>query len=197
MKQCQLDLVSFSAHKVYGPKGIGALYVGRRPRRIRLCPQSFGGAQEGGLRAGTLPTHQIVAMGEACELARIEGEAEQARLLAFRQEVWQHVRDLPGVALNGSEVQRVAANLNIRFDGLDNSQLLQALPELAFSTASACLSAKTQPSYVLRALGLSDTEAQSSIRLSLGRFTTHDEVQRLIEVLLQKIPQLHELKRSQ
>jgi cysteine desulfurase len=195
VKQFKLDLVSFSAHKVYGPKGIGALYVCRRPRRIRLCPQSFGGGQEDGLRAGTLPTHQIVAFGEACALARIEGEAEQERLLAFRHEVWQRVRHLPGVALNGSEAQRVAGNLNIRFDGLDNSQLLQALPELAFSTASACLAAKAQPSYVLRALGLSDSDAQSSIRLSLGRFTTRDEVQRLIEVLLQKIPQLQVLKR--
>ena len=184
-----VDLMSLSAHKVYGPKGIGALYVRHKPR-IRLQAQSYGGGHENGLRSGTLPTHQVVGMGEAFALAGEVLVDEQARILGLREQLWLGIKDLEGVALNGDRMHRIAGNLNIRFEHLENKALLYALRELALSTTSACVSAKAKPSYVLKALGLSEALAQSSIRLSLGRFTTQDDVQRAIAIINQQIPLL-------
>ena len=181
-----VDLMSFSAHKIYGPKGVGALYVRHKPR-IRLQPQSFGGGHEGGLRSGTLATHQIVGMGEAFALAHALRNDEQTRIMALRQRLWNGIKTIEGIQLNGSEQHRVAGNLNVSFNGIDGALLLPALHELAVSTTSACMSAQVQPSYVLRALGLSRELALSSIRLSLGRFTTEDDVQRAIVILTNEL----------
>ncbi|OYV55536.1 MAG: IscS subfamily cysteine desulfurase [Legionella sp. 21-45-4] len=186
----QVDLMSLSAHKVYGPKGVGALYLRQKPR-VRLQPVfGFGGYQETGLRPGTIATHQVVGMGEAFEIARAEGTAEQAHVLQMRSQLWQGIAHL-GVCLNGSATQRVAGNLNMRFEGLENELLINALSELALSTASACVSAKARSSYVLRALGLSERQAQSSLRLSLGRFTTEHDIQKAIALFCREIPMLY------
>ena len=192
LQTLSVDLMSFSAHKNYGPKGIGALYVSHKPR-IRLQAITFGGGHEGGLRSGTLATHQIVGMGEAFALAEASRVAEQARILDLRQQLWNGISQLPGIRLNGSLQQRVAGNLNFSFSGLGGDALLLALNELAVSTTSACSSASAQPSYVLRALGLSDELAYSAIRLSLGRFTTEEEVRRAIAIICQQIIRLHEM----
>jgi cysteine desulfurase len=185
-----VDLMSFSAHKNYGPKGIGALYVRHKPR-IRLQAQSFGGGQEGGLRSGTLATHQIVGMGEAFSLAEEDRVSEQACLLAWRQTIWENIKDLPGISLNGHASERIAGNLNLSFAGIDGEALLPALSRLALSSTSACSTASLQPSYVLRALGLGDALAKSSLRLSLGRFTTTEQVDDTIAILRQTILSLH------
>lgn len=190
-----VDLMALSAHKNYGPKGIGALYVRHKPR-IRLQPQSFGGGHEGGLRSGTLATHQIVGMGEAFALAESLREEEQARLLKYRQRLWNGIKHLPGIQLNGDEQKRIGGNLNVSFAGLDGDSLLLALSELAVSTTSACSSASIQPSYVLRALGLSDDLAQSTIRLSIGRFTKKEEVEHAIHVICTQVTRLHEISPS-
>ncbi len=177
-----VDLMSFSAHKTYGPKGIGALYVSHKPR-IRLQPQSYGGGHEGGLRSGTLATHQIVGMGEAFALAAALRVDEQARIMTLRARLWDGIKQVPGIRLNGHEQRRVAGNLNVSFSGIDGAQLLPTLHELAVSSTSACMSALNQASYVLRALGLSPELAHSSIRLSLGRFTTDEQVARAILII--------------
>ena len=184
-----VDLMSLSAHKNYGPKGIGALYVRQKPR-IRLQPQSFGGGQEGGLRAGTLPTHQIVGMGEAFALSEALRIEEQPRILKLRQHLWEGISHLPGIQLNGSTVLRIAGNLNVSFKHIDGAELIPALSELAVSSASACASASLQPSYVLRALGLSSDLAQSSIRLSMGRFTSTEDIEKAIAIIGREIPKL-------
>ena len=184
-----VDLMSLSAHKNYGPKGIGALYVRQKPR-IRLQPQSFGGGQEGGLRAGTLPTHQIVGMGEAFALSEALRIEEQPRILTLRQHLWEGISHLPGIQLNGSTVLRIAGNLNVSFKHIDGAELIPALSELAVSSASACASASLQPSYVLRALGLSSDLAQSSIRLSMGRFTSTEDIEKAIAIIGREIPKL-------
>lgn len=189
LKDLPVDLMSFSAHKNYGPKGVGALYIRHKPR-IRIQPQSFGGGQEGGLRAGTLPTHQIVGMGEAFALSEAARIDEQPRLLDLRQRLWAGISMLPGIHLNGSITQRIAGNLNVSFNGIDGAALLPALSELAVSSTSACASASSQPSYVLRALGLSHALALSSVRLSMGRFTTRDEVDIAIEIICRQIHML-------
>lgn len=177
-----VDLMSFSAHKMYGPKGVGALYVRHKPR-IRLQPQTFGGGHEGGLRSGTLATHQIVGLSEAMLLSNALRVEEQARLLSMRKRLWDGIKSIPGIQLNGHEQARIAGNLNVSFTGIDGGMLLQALHGLAVSTASACLSQRTQSSYVLQALGLSPHLVQSSIRLSLGRFTTDEDVQHAIMMI--------------
>ncbi|WP_454785786.1 IscS subfamily cysteine desulfurase [Legionella sp. WA2024007413] len=192
LTRLSVDLMALSAHKNYGPKGMGALYVRHKPR-IRLQPQSFGGGHEGGLRSGTLPTHQIVGMGEAFALAELLREEEQARLLMYRQRLWNGIKHLPGIQINGDEQKRIAGNLNISFAGLDGDSLLLALSDLAVSTTSACSSASIQPSYVLKALGLSDELAQSTIRLSLGRFTKEAEVEHAISVICTQVTRLHEI----
>ncbi|MCC5016188.1 MULTISPECIES: IscS subfamily cysteine desulfurase [unclassified Legionella] len=192
LRKLPVDLMSFSAHKNYGPKGIGALYVRHKPR-IRIQALSFGGGHEGGMRSGTLATHQIVAMGEAFALAEHSRVQEQAGILRLRQQLWQGIKHLPGVRLNGHEEQRVAGNLNVTFAGVDGDSLLLALRELAISTTSACAAASRQPSYVLRALGLNDELAYSSIRLSCGRFTTEEQVKQAIEIICYQINRLHEI----
>ncbi|KTD32451.1 cysteine desulfurase NifS [Legionella moravica] len=187
-----VDLMSFSAHKMYGPKGIGALYVRHKPR-IRLQAQTFGGGHEGGLRSGTLATHQIVGFGEAFALAEQEREEEQNRLLSYRQQLWDGIKHLGGVQLNGHAEKRIAGNLNMSFSGLDGDALLLALRELAVSTTSACTSASIQPSYVLRAIGLTEDLAYSSIRLSIGRFTTKEQIDKAISVICDQVSRLHEM----
>lgn len=189
LRELPVHLMSFSAHKNYGPKGVGALYVRHQPR-IRLQPQSFGGGHESGLRAGTLPTHQIVGMGEAFALSESGRIDEQCRLLRLRQKLWEGIRHLPGIFLNGSAKQRIAGNLNVSFSGIDGGELLPALSELAISTTSACSSASLQPSYVLCALGLSKDLARSSVRLSMGRFTTDEQVDQAITIICRQIEKL-------
>lgn len=192
LAQMPVHLMSFSAHKNYGPKGIGALYVRSRPR-IRLQPQIYGGGHESGLRSGTLPTHQIVAMGEAFALGEAQREQEQARILQYRLHLWEQIKQLPGAQLNGHEHQRLAGNLNVSFRGLNGDSLLFALHELAVSTSSACTSASVQPSYVLKELGLSDDVAQSTIRLSIGRFTQQEDIEKTIDIITREVKRLHEM----
>ncbi|HHS5294941.1 TPA: IscS subfamily cysteine desulfurase [Legionella pneumophila] len=192
LSQLSVDLMSFSAHKNYGPKGVGALYVRHKPR-IRLQPLSYGGGHEGGLRSGTLPTHQIVGMGEAFAIAEADRVPEQTRILNLRKQLWDGIRHLHAIKLNGHEHRRIAGNLNVSFVGLNGDSLLFALSELAISTTSACSSASIQPSYVLRAIGLTDTEAQSSIRLSIGRFTSELQIKKAIDVICTQVSRLHEL----
>ncbi|GGD58651.1 IscS subfamily cysteine desulfurase [Lacimicrobium alkaliphilum] len=180
LQQLPVDLMSFSAHKSYGPKGIGALYVRRQPR-IHLNAQIHGGGHERGMRSGTLPTHQIVGMGEAFALAGKLMASENQRILALRQRLWRGISDIEGIGLNGSESARVAGNLNIHFADVDGEALLMALKDLAVSSGSACASASIEPSYVLKALGLSDQLAHSSVRLSIGRFTTEQDIDFAIE----------------
>lgn len=192
LSQLSVDLMSFSAHKNYGPKGIGALYVRHKPR-IRLQALSYGGGHEGGLRSGTLPTHQIAGMGKAFLIAETERITEQERILNFRKQLWDGIRHLPNIKLNGHERMRIAGNLNISFIGISGDSLLFALNELAVSTTSACSSASIQPSYVLRAIGLTDEEAQSSIRLSIGRFTSEEQIIKAIDIICKQVSRLHEL----
>ncbi|HAT7768808.1 TPA: IscS subfamily cysteine desulfurase [Legionella pneumophila] len=192
LSQLSVDLMSFSAHKNYGPKGVGALYVRHKPR-IRLQALSYGGGHEGGLRSGTLATHQIVGMGEAFIIAEAERNTEQTRILSFRKQLWEGIQHLPAVRLNGHADRRIAGNLNVSFVGLNGDSLLFALNELAVSTTSACSSASIQPSYVLRAIGLTDTEAQSAIRLSIGRFTSAEQIKKAIDIICTQVSRLHEL----
>ncbi|KTC85692.1 MULTISPECIES: IscS subfamily cysteine desulfurase [Legionella] len=192
LSRLSVDLMSFSGHKIYGPKGIGALYVRHKPR-VRLQPQSFGGGHEGGLRSGTLPTHQIVGLGEAFAIAEAECLSEQTTILGLRQQLWDGIKHLPGIRLNGHEHQRLAGNLNLTFAGIEGDSLLYALREIAISTTSACAAASMQPSYVLRALGLSDELAYSSIRLSLGRFTSEEQVKQVIAIICHQVNRLHEI----
>jgi cysteine desulfurase len=176
----KVDLMSFCAHKTYGPKGIGALFVRRTPR-VRLQAQMHGGGHERGMRSGTLPTHQIVGMGESFEIAGKEMVAEQARLKVLSTELWEGLRTLDEVYLNGNASQRVANTLNVSFNFVEGESLMMALKDLAVSSGSACTSATLEPSYVLRALGLSDEMAHSSIRFSMGRFTTKDEIDQVLD----------------
>ncbi len=175
LSSMQVDLMSFSGHKIYGPKGIGALYVRRNPR-VRLEPLMHGGGQEQGLRSGTLPTHQIVGMGEAFHLAQQEMVEESKRILELRQRLWQGIQRLGDVHVNGDLQQRLPGNLNVSFAGVEGESLLLSFKDLAVSSGSACNSASIEPSYVLRALGLNDALAHSSIRFSMGRFTTRAEI---------------------
>ena len=184
-----VHLMSFSAHKNYGPKGVGALYVRHKPR-IRLQPQSFGGGHEAGLRSGTMPTHQIVGMGEAFALTESLRIEEQAGILKLRERLWDGIKHLPGIQLNGCPLKRIAGNINMSFSGIDGEALLPALSPLALSTSSACFSSSSHPSYVLKAIGLSDDLAKSSIRLSIGRFTTAEDVDQAIDIFCKQIPQL-------
>lgn len=195
LNQLSVDLMSFSAHKNYGPKGVGVLYVRHKPR-IRLQAQTYGGGHEGGLRSGTLATHQIVGMGMAFELAECSRVEEQGRILKYRQQLWKGIKDLPGIHLNGHEQKRLAGNLNMSFSGLDGDSLLLALRDLAISTSSACSSASTQPSYVLKALGLTDDLVQNSIRLSIGRFTQEEHIEQAIAIMCTQVSRLHEISPS-
>lgn len=187
-----VDLMSFSAHKTYGPKGIGALYVCRRPR-IRLSAQIHGGGHERGFRSGTLATHQIVGMGAAFELAQQVQATELARIQQLRDRLWQGLQDIPDIYLNGDVDQRVPHNLNISFNYVEGESLIMALKELAVSSGSACTSASLEPSYVLRALGRNDELAHSSIRFTLGRFTTEADIDRAIKIIRDKVARLRDL----
>jgi cysteine desulfurase len=188
----KVDLMSFSAHKVYGPKGIGALYVRRKPR-VRLEAQMHGGGHERGMRSGTLPTHQIVGMGEAFRLAGEEMATDNERILSLRKRLWAGMSDMEEVYLNGDEDQRVAGNLNVSFAFVEGESLIMALKDLAVSSGSACTSASLEPSYVLRALGREDELAHSSIRFTLGRFSTVDEVDYAIKKIKTEVERLREL----
>lgn len=187
-----VDLMSFSAHKVYGPKGIGALYVRSRPR-VRLEPQLHGGGHERGLRSGTLATHQIVGMGEAFELAQANLELDRAHYQRLFEKLLHALLPLGGVHLNGSLAHRVYNNLSLSFEGVDGESLVYALSDLCVSTASACVSASIEPSYVLKNLGLADRLAHSTIRLSLGRYTTEEEVDVAIKLITSQVKRLREM----
>ncbi|QLH42992.1 MAG: IscS subfamily cysteine desulfurase [Coxiellaceae bacterium] len=184
-----VDLLSLSAHKVYGPKGIGALYVRRQPR-VHLQPLIHGGGQERGLRAGTLPTHQIVGMGEAFRLAKLEMATEIPRIAQLRDRLWHSIAALGDVYLNGDMQQRVANNLNVSFAFVEGESLLLAMNNLAVSSGSACTSASVEPSHVLRALGRSHELAHSTVRFSLGRFTTEQDIDMAIEQVTTAVKRL-------
>jgi cysteine desulfurase len=184
-----VDLLSLSAHKLYGPKGVGALYVGRRPR-VELEAQIHGGGHERGMRSGTLATHQAVGMGAACALAAADMPAESARILRLRERFRHGIRGLPEVFLNGDAERRLPGNLNLSFGGVDGEALLLALKDLALSTGSACTSASLDPSYVLRALGVDHALALSALRFSFGRFTSEQDVDTAVELLLKIVPAL-------
>ena len=187
------DLMSLSAHKIYGPKGIGALYVRRKPR-ARIEAQMHGGGHERGLRSGTLPTHQIVGMGEAFRIAREEMAAENARILALRNRLLSGLQNgMEHIYVNGDLEARVAYNLNVSFAYVEGESLMMAVKDIALSSGSACTSASLEPSYVLRALGRSDELAHSSIRFSIGRFTTAEEVDYVVRVFREKIARLREM----
>lgn len=174
LQQLKVDLMSFSAHKVYGPKGIGALYIRQQPR-IHLAPQIHGGEQEGGIRSGTLATHQIIGMGKALEISAQEMIDENHRLLGLRMQLWQAIKSLGNVQINGSLTNRIAGNLNISFDDIDGELLLAALKDLALSAASTCN--KGQSSYVLKAIGVPNKLILNTLRISIGRFTTTTEIE--------------------
>jgi cysteine desulfurase len=185
----QIDLLALTAHKLYGPKGIGALYV--HPRcRARLVPLQFGGGQERGLRSGTLPVHQVVGFGAACRIAREEGAAEAQRLLALREQLWLALSVLPDLRRNSEAARSLPGILNVAFPGAEGESLLFGLPELALTTGSACNSDSDEPSYVLRALGLDTATAQSSLRFSLGRYTTASDIERAAAAVCREVRRL-------
>ena len=187
-----VDLMSFSAHKTYGPKGIGALYVRRKPR-VKLQAQMHGGGHERGFRSGTLATHQIVGMGEAFRLARLEMETENQRIARLRNRLWAGLSTIPDVYLNGDIDARIAHNLNVSFAYIEGEALLMALVDLAVSSGSACTSASLEPSYVLRALGRSDELAHSSIRFTLGRYTTEEDIDFAIGLVSEQVAKLRDI----
>ncbi len=190
--EMNVDLMSLCAHKVYGPKGIGALYVRRKPR-VRLEAQIHGGGHERGMRSGTLPTHQIVGMGEAFRIAREEMAAENERMRALRDRLWDGVKDMEEIYLNGDLEQRIPGNLNISFNFVEGESLIMSLKDIAVSSGSACTSASLEPSYVLRAIGRNDELAHSSIRFTMGRFSTEEEVDFTIKKVREAVEKLREL----
>ncbi len=192
MESLKVDLMSFSAHKVYGPKGIGALYVRRKPR-VRLEAQMHGGGHERGLRSGTLATHQIVGMGEAFRIAGEEMASENDRIRMLRDRLYDGLKDAEEVYVNGDYDHRIAGNINISFNFVEGESLIMALSELAVSSGSACTSASLEPSYVLRALGRNDELAHSSIRFGIGRYTTVEEIDYTIEVVKKAVDKLRDL----
>ncbi len=191
LSQMHIDLMSLTAHKIYGPKGIGALYVRRQPK-VRIKPQVHGGGHEQGMRSGTLPTHQIVGMGEAFALAMNEMAAENARILALRNRLLNGLTDIPAMSVNGDLEQRVPGNLNVSFGYVEGESLMLALRDLEISSGSACTSASLEPSYVLHALGLSDELAHSSVRITVGRFSTEEEVDYAVAVIKKAVAKLRE-----
>lgn len=192
LEAMKVDLMSFSAHKTYGPKGIGALYVRRKPR-VRLEAQMHGGGHERGMRSGTLATHQIVGMGEAFRVAREEMASERIRIKALNERFWDRLKDMEELYLNGSATARVPHNLNVSFNYVEGESLIMALKDLAVSSGSACTSASLEPSYVLRALGRNDELAHSSIRFTFGRFTTEEEVDYAAAKSREAVEKLREL----
>lgn len=192
LSELAVDLMSFSGHKLYGPKGVGALFVGRKPR-VRIEAQMHGGGHERGMRSGTLPTHQLVGMGEACRIAQEEMATDQARIQTLKDRLWRGMNQLEAVHLNGHPSQCVPNIVNVSFAYVEGESLMMALKELAVSSGSACTSASLEPSYVLRALGLSDELAHSSIRFSMGRFTTASDIDYTIERVCEAVNKLREL----
>lgn len=192
-EKLKIDLMSLSGHKVYGPKGIGALYVRRKPR-VRIEPQIHGGGHERGMRSGTLPTHQIVGMGEAYRLARLEQVEEIKRIAALRNRLKDGIeKNIPEIVINGDMEHRVCSNLNVSFNFIEGESLMMAVKDLAVSSGSACTSASLEPSYVLKSLGRSDELAHSSIRFTLGRFTTEEEIDFAVKLLTEKVAKLRKL----
>lgn len=192
-EKLKIDLMSLSGHKVYGPKGIGALYVRRKPR-VRIEPQIHGGGHERGMRSGTLPTHQIVGMGEAYRLARLEQAEEIKRIAALRDRLKDGIeKNIPEIVINGDMEHRVCSNLNVSFNFIEGESLMMAVKDLAVSSGSACTSASLEPSYVLKSLGRSDELAHSSIRFTLGRFTAEEEIDFAVKLLTEKVAKLREL----
>ena len=192
VRDMDIDLMSLSSHKVYGPKGIGAIFIRRMPK-VDLVPLIHGGGHERGYRSGTLATHQIVGLGEAFRLAKENFDTEIPRLRALRDRLWAGIQKVGGVRVNGSMEHRVATNLNVNFDGVDGDMLMVSLRNLAVSTGSACTSASVEPSYVLRAIGVSRELAHASIRFSLGRFTTEEEIDYAVGVIQKEVPELRKM----
>ena len=192
LQALKVDLMSFSAHKTYGPKGMGALFVRRKPR-IRIEAQIHGGGHERGMRSGTLPTHQIVGMGEAFHLAKLEMAVENDRIRSLRDRLWKGLSEIEAVYLNGDLDHRVPHNLNVSFNFVEGESLLMGIKDVAVSSGSACTSASLEPSYVLRALGRSDELAHSSIRFSVGRFTTEQDIDFTVALLKEKVAKLREM----
>ena len=192
LQKLKVDLMSFSAHKTYGPKGVGALFVRRKPR-VRIEAQIHGGGHERGMRSGTLPTHQIVGMGEAFRIARHEMDKDNAHALALRTRLLDGLSVIEEIYINGSMEHRVAQNLNVSFNYVEGESLIMAVKEIAVSSGSACTSASLEPSYVLRALGRNDELAHSSIRFTMGRFTTEQEIDFTVELLKSQIGKLRDM----
>ena len=192
MASFKCDLLTITAHKIYGPKGIGALYVRRKPR-VRIEAQIHGGGHERGFRSGTLATHQIVGFGEAARLAKLEMAKDNAHVRALRDKLWASLQDIEEVYVNGDLERRIPHNLNVSFNFVEGESLIMAVKDLAVSSGSACTSASLEPSYVLRALGRSDELAHSSVRITLGRFTTEDEVKYAADLIRRKVAKLREL----
>lgn len=192
LESLPVDLMSFSAHKIYGPKGMGALYVSRKPR-VRLEAQIHGGGHERGMRSGTLATHQIVGMGEAFAIAKAEMKEEGEKTQKLRERLLAGFADMEEVVVNGDLDQRIAGNLNISFNYVEGESLMMAISDVAVSSGSACTSASLEPSYVLRALGLTDELAHSSIRFSVGRYTTEHDVDNAIKLVREKVQKLRDL----
>jgi cysteine desulfurase len=192
MQKLKADLLTITAHKMYGPKGIGALYVRRKPR-VRLEAQIHGGGHERGFRSGTLPTHQIVGFGEAARLAKLEMATDNERVRALRDKLWNRVKDMEEVYVNGDMERRIPHNLNVSFNFVEGESLIMAVKDIAVSSGWACTSASLEPSYVLRALGRNDELAHSSIRITLGRFTTEEEVKYAADLIRRKVEKLREL----
>jgi len=192
LAKLKVDLMSFSAHKTYGPKGVGALFVRRKPR-VRIEAQMHGGGHERGMRSGTLPTHQIVGMGEAFRIAKAEMATENERIRMLRDRLWNGLSEIDEVYVNGNMEHRVPHNLNVSFNFVEGESLIMAIKDVAVSSGSACTSASLEPSYVLRALGRSDELAHSSIRFTVGRFTTEEEIDFTVDLVRRKIAKLREL----
>ena len=192
LQKTKVDLMTFTAHKTYGPKGVGALYVCRKPR-VRLEAQMHGGGHERGLRSGTLPTHQIVGMGESFRIAKEEMDSEIGRIKALRDRLAKGVQEIEEVYINGDMEHRVPHNLNVSFNYVEGESLIMAIKDIAVSSGSACTSASLEPSYVLRALGRSDELAHSSIRFTIGRFSTEEDIDFAVNLLKSKVHKLREL----
>jgi cysteine desulfurase len=192
MAELPIDLMSLASHKTYGPKGIGALYVRRKPR-VRLEAQMHGGGHERGMRSGTLPTHQCVGMGEAFRIAREEMGAENERIRMLQRRLLDGLKDMEQVFINGDMERRVPHNLNISFNFVEGESLIMGVKGIAVSSGSACTSASLEPSYVLRAVGRSDELAHSSLRITIGRFTTEQEIDEAVALLRDRVAKLREL----
>jgi cysteine desulfurase len=188
----KVDLLTITAHKMYGPKGVGALYVRRKPR-VRIEPQIHGGGHERGFRSGTLATHQIVGFGEAARIAKLEMATDNERIRRLRDRLWKGISSMEEVVVNGDMERRIPGNLNVSFNYVEGESLIMAVKDIAVSSGSACTSASLEPSYVLRALGRSDELAHSSIRFTLGRFTTEEEIDYAVKLMQDKVAKLREL----